>query len=131
MNKLTLAARILLGLGYTVFGLNFFFQFFPLPPSSEAMGQVTGAIYQTGYLFQFIKLTEIVCGLLLLSGLFVPLALVILAPVTLNIVLMHAFLDPAGLGAGVALMALHLFLGFSNLKHYRPLLVARTNDSSL
>ena len=100
MNKAKLAARIILGLAYLVFGLNFFLQFLPTPPSSEAMGKITGAIYQTGYMFQFIKITEIVGGLLLVVGLYVPLALVILAPITLNIVLMHAFLDPSGVGLG-------------------------------
>lgn len=125
MSKVKLAARILLGLAYLIFGLNFFLQFLPLPPSTEAMGKITGAIYQTGYMFQFIKLTEIVGGLLLVLGLYVPMALIVLAPVTLNIVLMHAFLDPAGVGAGLVLTILHIFLGFAYLKHYRPLFVAK------
>ena len=101
MSKVKLAARILLGLAYLIFGLNFFLQFLPLPPSTEAMGKITGAIYQTGYMFQFIKLTEIVGGLLLVLGLYVPMALIVLAPVTLNSVLMHAFLDPPELGLGL------------------------------
>ena len=127
MKHMKTIARILLGLAYTVFGLNFFLPFMPLPPSTEAMGAITGAIYGTGYLFQFIKITEIVCGLLLLSGFFVPLSLVILAPITLNIVLMHGFLDPSGVGAGLVLLVLHVFLGIQYLNYYRPMLAAKTN----
>ena len=41
----------------------------------------------TQYLFPLVKLTEIICGLAILTGFFVPLALVVLAPVMLNIVL--------------------------------------------
>ncbi len=120
------AARIILGLAYTVFGLNFFFQFLPLPPSTEAMGAIIGAIYNTGYMFQFIKITEIVGGLMLLSGLFVPLALVVLAPITLNIVLMHGFLDPSGMALGLLIFVVHVFLGIQYLNYYRPMLAAKT-----
>ncbi len=126
MKHATTAARIILGLAYTVFGLNFFFQFLPLPPSTEAMGAITGAIYNTGYMFQFIKITEIVGGLMLLSGLFVPLALVVLAPITLNIVLMHGFLDPSGMALGLLLTVIHVFLGIRYLNYYRPMLAAKT-----
>ncbi len=122
----TTAARIILGLAYTVFGLNFFFHFLPQPPSTEAMGAITGAIYSTGYMFQFIKITEIVGGLMLLSGMFVPLSLVILAPITLNIVLMHGFLDPSGIALGLLLFVIHVFLGIRYLNFYRPMLAAKT-----
>jgi putative oxidoreductase len=120
------AARLLLGLLFTTFGLNFFFHFLPMPPSTDAMGAITGAIYGTGYMFQFIKLTEIICGLLLLSGFFVPLALVVLAPITVNIVLMHGMLDPAGIGPGILILVLHIFLGVKYLNYYRPMLAAKT-----
>ena len=126
LNSKTIA-RLILGLAYTVFGLNFFFHFLPMPPSTEAMGKITGAIYGTGYMFQFIKLTEIIAGLLLLSGLFVPLALVVLAPITLNIVLMHGFLDAAGIGPAIVILVLHVFLGVKYLNYYRPMLVRKAD----
>ena len=49
-----------------------------------------GALMDTGYLWPLIKVTEIVCGVLLILGMFVPLALVVLAPVVLNILLFHS-----------------------------------------
>ncbi len=119
------AARLLLGLLFVTFGLNFFLHFLPQPPSTEAMGKLMGAFFESGYLFQFIKVTEILMGLLLLANLFVPLALVILAPITLNIVAAHLFLDPAGIGAAALILVLHVFLGVQYMSYYRTMLTAK------
>ena len=54
-----------------------------------------------------------VCGLMLLSGIGVALALVVLAPVTTNIVAFHIFLDPATIAIGIVLLALHGYLGYA------------------
>lgn len=87
-------ARLFLGLIYVVFGLNGFLQFLPMPPMPEAAGAFAGALGATGYMFPFIKVTEIACGLALLSGFFSPLALIVLAPITLNIFMFHLVLTP-------------------------------------
>ncbi|MFN8790784.1 MAG: DoxX family protein [Bdellovibrionales bacterium] len=125
MKHVKTGARLLLGLAYVVFGMNFFLQFLPQPPSAEPMAKLMGAFFESGYLFPFIKLTEIIAGALLLTNLFVPLALVILAPITLNIVAVHAFLDPSGLPVGALLLVLHVFLGLQYLSHYKPMLTAK------
>jgi putative oxidoreductase len=125
MKYFKLGSRYVLGLIYFVFGLNFFFQFLPVPPSSEEMQKLTGAIYMSGYMFQFIKITEIVGGFMLLTNLFTPLALVILAPITLNILAMHAFLDPSGLIMGSVLTVLHVALGVFYIKAYKPMLAMK------
>ncbi len=87
-------ARIVLGLIFFVFGLNGFLQFLPMPPPEGRAGAFMGALFATGYMFPLIKSTEVLAGLLLLSGRFVPLALTLLAPVIVNIVLFHAVLAP-------------------------------------
>ena len=97
MRTLILVARILLGLMFTVFGLNFFFHFIPQPPPPPAAGAFAGAMFATGYLFNLLKVLEVLSGLALLSGFFVPLALAVLAPIIVNILFFHAFLAPAGL----------------------------------
>jgi uncharacterized membrane protein YphA (DoxX/SURF4 family) len=125
MNKLAMGARLLLGLLYTVFGLNFFLHFIPLPPNPEAANNLLGAFFAAGYLFPFIKITEIVGGVALLSGLFAPLALVVLAPITLNIFAFHLFLAPDGLPVTVLILALHLFLGYANKDKYASILKAK------
>ena len=75
----------------------------------------------------FVKATEVVVGVLLLAGRWVPLALLALLPVTVNILLFHLFLDPAlpGMGVAVLVFALNAFLIWPYRAHYAPLKEAR------
>ena len=65
--NLTQIARIVLGLIFTVFGLNGFFNFMPAPAFPEPAGAFLGALAGTGYFFPFLKITETACGVLLLT----------------------------------------------------------------
>jgi uncharacterized membrane protein YphA (DoxX/SURF4 family) len=128
--KLVLGARILLGLIFFVFGLNFFLHFIPQPPLEGPAGAFAGAMFATGYLFIVVKVVEVVSGALLLSGRFVPLALAILAPIVINIFLFHAFLAPAGIAVPIVVLALELFLAWSYRSVYRPMLAARATPDA-
>jgi uncharacterized membrane protein YphA (DoxX/SURF4 family) len=112
-------------------GLNGFLGFMPLPPMPEAAGEFMGALVATGYMIPLIKLTEIVAGLMLLSGRFVPLGLTLLAPDLVNIALFHAVLAPSGLIVAVVLLGLELYLAYSYRDVFRPLLSAtqKTTDA--
>jgi uncharacterized membrane protein YphA (DoxX/SURF4 family) len=123
--RLVLGARVVLGLIFFVFGLNFFFHFIPQPPPQGPAGAFAGAMFATGYLFVVLKVVEVASGALLLAGRFVPLALAVLAPIVINIVLFHAFLAPAGLPLAIVVLALELFLAWSHRSVYRPMLAAR------
>jgi uncharacterized membrane protein YphA (DoxX/SURF4 family) len=123
--KLVLGARILLGLIFFVFGLNFFLHFIPQPPPSGPAGAFAGAMFATGYLFVVVKVVEVVSGAFLLAGRFVPLVLAVLAPIVINIILFHAFLAPSGIALPIVVLALELFLAWSYRSVYRPLLRAR------
>ena len=63
-------------------------------------------------------------GILFLSNKFVPLALILLAPITVNIVLFHGILDPAGLAVPIVVLVLHLFLANVYKESFKPLLKA-------
>jgi hypothetical protein len=123
-SKAPTAARLFLGLVFTVFGLNGFFQFAPMPEMSAEAGSFLGALGATGYMFPLIKGTEVAAGVLLLSNRFVPLALALLAPVTVNILLFHTVLAPA-LAMPLALIAAQLFLAYSYREVFRPMLQAK------
>lgn len=117
-----IAARVVLGLIYFVFGLNFFLQFLPTPPSSGGVADAfVGGLFQSGYFFPMLKGIEVVLGALLLIGLFVPLALVILMPISLNILLFHAFLTPGNATMGIVIVLVHLYLAWSYRDYYKPL----------
>jgi len=105
-------ARIFLGALFLLFGLNGFLHFLPMPPAPEKAGAFLGALAATGYMFPLIKGTEVVAGLLLLSGRFVPLALTLLAPVVVNIVAYHAVLAPEGVAFPIVLAAVGLYLAY-------------------
>jgi putative oxidoreductase len=96
MKIAVLIARILLGLLFTVFGLNGFLHFIPQPPPTGLAGQYIGALFMSHYLVT-VFLLQLIGGVLLLANRFVPLALVLLGPVIVNIVLFHACLAPEGL----------------------------------
>lgn len=125
-SKVSLVARILLGAMFVFSGLNGFFQFVTPPPMPVGAGALLGAFLASGYLFPFIKGTEVLVGLTLLSGRFVPLALTVLAPLMLNIVLFHAVLAPAGLAVPLVLMAAHIYLGWTYRDAFAPLFQAKT-----
>ncbi|WP_409478708.1 DoxX family membrane protein [Pseudobdellovibrio sp. HCB154] len=111
--KLPLIARILLGLVMFLSGVAGLFNLIPPPPDlpADLVTFMTG-LMASKYFFPFLKMTEIVCGLMLLTGFFVPLALVVLAPVVLNIFLVHAFLQPSGLPLAVIIGLLMVYLSF-------------------
>jgi len=129
-SKIPSAARLLLGLVFTVFGLNGFLHFIPTPPMSGPAGAFGGAMFATGYLFQLVKSTEVIGGLLLLSNRFVPLALALLAPVVVNIVAFHTFLAPSGLPLPLLILALEIYLARSYRDAYSSMLQARTAPTS-
>ncbi|MCA9626242.1 MAG: DoxX family protein [Myxococcales bacterium] len=117
------AARLVLGLLFTVFGLNGFLHFIPNPPVPEAAGSFLGALAATGYMFPLIKGTEVVAGLALLSNRFVPLALIALSPIVVNIFAFHTLLAPAPIG--VVLVLLTGYLGYAYRSHFAALFAAR------
>jgi uncharacterized membrane protein YphA (DoxX/SURF4 family) len=121
-------ARILLGLVFFVFGLDGFFHFIPQPtepPSEPALSFAMGLL-KSGYMFPLIKGTEVAVGALLLSNRFVALALVVIAPVIVNIFAFHAFLAPSGVVIAAALVVLAAYLAWVHRSAYRPLFVSRT-----
>ncbi len=124
--KFALVARILLGLIFFVFGLNGFFHFIPVPPMPEAAGAFMMALKNSGYMIPLIKIIEVVCGIIFLSGWYVPFGLVLIAPGLYNILLFHAFLAPEGLPLAVVMVLLHGFLVYMNYPVLRCLLVCKS-----
>ncbi len=109
MKILTIIARILLGLVFVVFGSNAFLHFIPMPPMSGPGGAFIGAMNETHYLY-VVAGCQVLGGLILLVGRYVPLGLTLLGPVIVNILCYHIFMDPKGLPIALVVAVLALFL---------------------
>ena len=133
---LPIAARVVLGiifLGSGIFGMLMALHVVPMPPQKEPMSDAAAAfmagLFKSGYLFQLIKATEIVSGALLLANRFTPFALILLAPIVVNIFLVHLLLVPSGLPIGTVVLVLEAYLGWAYRGSYRALFVARTQPT--
>src|SRR6476660_5509883 len=109
MKVLTIIARLLLGLLFAVFGSNAFLHFLPMPPMSGPSGEFFGSMHVTGYLYA-VALCQVIGGLLLIVGRFVPLGLTLLGPIVVNILLYHIFMDRSGLPMALVVCVFFLFL---------------------
>jgi hypothetical protein len=119
-------ARVLMGALFTFSGLNGFFEFVkPEGKVPERVAAVMAGFMATGYIFKLIFATQLLCGVLFLVNRFVPLAVVLLAPVVVNIFAFHVFVEPSGLVVAIVVLALELFLIWSYRAAYRPMLAAR------
>ena len=113
MKIAVLIARILLGLVFVVFGLNGFLQFLHMPMPAGLPAQFMGAIFASHY-YVVIFAAQIIGGVLLLSGYYVPLGLTILGPLLVNILTFHATMAPAGLPLAIlwTILWVIVFVGY-------------------
>jgi hypothetical protein len=123
--KITIAiARFLLGLIFLVFGLNGFLHFIPSPPLCGVAGQFVGALFVSNYLV-VVFLLQIVSAILLLINRYVPLALTLLAPIIVNILLIHTLMAPSGLPLAIIVTVLWILVFLSVRSAFAGLLQQR------
>ena len=121
MKIVTLLARILLGLMFFVFGLNGFLNFIPAPATIPGpAGAFNGAMQQTHYTW-FVSGVQVVCGMLLLTNQFVPLAIVVLAAVLSNILVFHLTMLPMGFPLAILATVLWFIVALPLRAHFAPL----------
>ncbi|WP_372770438.1 DoxX family membrane protein [Lutibacter sp.] len=113
-SKLTMILRILLGLILVIFGANKFLGFMPAMEMPAPAGNLMSAMMASGYMLKLVGATEVVVGLLLLIKKWVPFALVVLAPISVNIIFFHLFLAPAGIAPAAVVTLLNIVLIYDN-----------------
>jgi uncharacterized membrane protein YphA (DoxX/SURF4 family) len=114
-------SRILLGVVLLAFGLNKFFQFISLPELPENAANFMTSLGETGYVLQVVGVLEVLIGLMLVFKKWVAFALILLAPISVNILFFHLFLDLPGLSAAILVVALNGILIYKHWKQYTPL----------
>lgn len=117
MNSMfTKIVRIFLGAVLVLLGLNKLFEFVPTPAGDliESFGRVD-------YIFPVVAALEIIIGIMLLAKKWIAFALILLAPIAINILLFHIYLDFAGIIPAILIAILNGILIYKHWSQYKPL----------
>lgn len=117
--------RVLIGLLFTMSSIVYFFDLVPVPELTGAMKLFDDGIKAGVYLMPLVKTIELTCGLLFIVGRYMPLATVVIFPIVVNILGVHAFLMPDGLPVAIFLFIGNLFLAYTYRENYRGMFVAK------
>ena len=128
-SKVVFGARMLLGLIFFVFGLNGVLLFtvgkgfIPMPPPSGDMAVIMAGFVAAKYLMPLVMLFEFLSGVLLLSGFYLNLSLVFLAPLLVNILGIHLFIDRSGLPMALIVILLFAVILKSRWSSFKSLFI--------
>lgn len=117
--------RCLIGFLFVASAIVVLFDLVPKPELHGAVKEFNEGIAASGYFIPTLKVIELICGILLITGLFLPLVTVVIFPIVLNIFLFHAFLSPEGLPVAILMLLGNLFLAYANRDKYAPLFRAK------
>ncbi len=120
-SRFTLLVRIVLGVILIVFGSNKLFHFLPIQPPVGQAAHFMSSLNATGYIFPLLGFLEIVIGSLLLFKKWVAFASTLLAPISINILLFHLFLDIPGMSMALFIGTLNGILIYKNWRQYKIL----------
>lgn len=115
--------RIGLGLMLLVFGLNKFFWFMPDFEFGDNVGAANlfQAFTDSGYMWPLVGGLEAIIGVLFITKKAFPTALLALIPISVNIVLFHAVLDPPNIAPALLVAILNGYFIYRNWSYYKDL----------
>lgn len=122
-----IVVRTLMGLLFLFASITFFLKLIPVPEMTGVPKSFNEGLASVGYFFPLLKITELLSGLAFVTGRFVPLATVVIAPVIVNIFMFHAFVDRTMPGPAVAifLVLTNIFVAYYYRASYAGLLTAK------
>lgn len=125
-------ARVLMGLAFLAFGVMGILMALNVMKAPDNMPEdiktVNGALMKAGYM-NVVSGTMTLVGVLLLTNLFVPLALTLIAPILVGILTFHLTMQPAGIGPGAFLSLLEIYLVWAYRDAFRAMLRARVSHA--
>lgn len=124
MRVAAIIVRTLMGLLFLFASITFLFKLITPPPLTGAMKLFNDGLEASRYLMPTVKVIELICGLAFVTGRFVPLATILIAPIIVNIFFVHVFLAPEGLPVAIFLALANAFLAYYHREAYKPLLKA-------
>lgn len=117
--------RVLMGALLVFSSIAFFLKLMPQQPLDGNAKLFVEGLFASGYLMLVVKVVELLVGIALITNRFVPLALVVIFPITINIVLFHVFLAPDNLVMPLFLLFANLFLAVRYKDSYKHILAFR------
>jgi len=125
MKITSIIARYLLGLIFTVFGLNGFLNFIHQPPPTNPLTLQFLVSVSKSHFAAFFFAIQLLGGLLLLSGYFVPLALTMLAAELYNILAFHLTLAPASIAPALVASVLWILVFLQYRENFKGIFSAK------
>ena len=121
MKITSIVIRILLGALLLFSSLAYFLNLFPQPELSGGMKIFNDGLNASIYLVPLVKAIELICGLAFIFNRFIPLATILLFPISINILGVHIFLAPEGLPIALFILAANLFFAYRCKEFYKTL----------
>lgn len=113
--------RSLMGLLFVFASVTFLFKLITPPEPTGVMKIFNDGLMASIYLMPTVKIIELICGIAFLSGRFVALATVLIAPIIVNIFFIHVFIAPEGLPIAIFLVLANLFVAYNHRESYKAL----------
>ncbi len=128
-SKVVLVCRLLLGALFLFSGVSGLMMVLgignmAMPPMEPAMATIMAGFMATKYMLPLVKLIEIVAGLLLISGKFQNLAIVLLGPIVVNIFLIHLCVERHELPMALAVVGVFGVIVWSRWDEFKFVLKA-------
>ena len=118
--KLVITLRVILGLFLLMSGVTGFMAGESMNGVPEPMIPTQMALWGMG-IFQMIKTTEVVAGLMLIFGFLPALAALFIAPLAVGIIVYNSRIAPEYLPSGIIVGALTAYLGYAYWDKYKAL----------
>ena len=125
MKITSIVARYLLALMFTVFGLNGFLHFIPQPPPPNPVAIQFLVAVSASHFAAFFFALQVLGGLLLFSGFFVPLALTVLAAEIYNILAFHLTMAPASIAPALVASVLWVLVFLQYRANFKGIFSAK------
>lgn len=125
MKIAVIIVRTLIGLFFLFASVTYFLNVAPPPENTGETKVFFDGLAASKYIMPLSKFFELICGLMFVSGRFVALAVVLIAPIMINILLINAIHLPSGLPIVIPLFLGILFLAYTEREKYAPLFEAK------
>ncbi len=129
-NRSYAVIRYLFGVAMAFFGVSNLFQLLPPHEFPGEAGELMQAFAESGYILQAVGITQVLLGIALLLNRFIPLALLLFAPIAVNVLLFHLFLDVSGILMALPVIGITAYLFIYHKSHFNSLLKAKNDEKS-